>query len=182
MQGVHITGASGSGVTTLGRALAEHLGWVHLDTDSFYWLPTDPPFQERRPTGPRVAMLQSAIAAADAGWTLSGSLDGWGDLFIPEFRLVVFVYTPHPIRMARLLARERERYGEAIAPGGPMHEQHLEFVRWAEGYDRGEQSGRSLPRHQAWLATLPCPMLRLDGALPTDALMGAVLSRLETLV
>ena len=181
MQGVHITGASGSGVTTLGRALAEHLGWSHLDTDSFYWLPTDPPFRERRPPEPRMAMLRNAIAAAHEGWTLSGSLDGWGDPLIPDFRLVVFVFTPHPIRMARLMARERERYGEAIAPGGPMHAQHLEFVRWAEGYDHGDRTGRSLPRHEAWLSTLPGPVLRLDGALPTEVLMQTVLSRLATL-
>ena len=176
MKGIHITGASGSGVTTLGRVLAARLGATHLDTDSFYWLASHPPFRDRRPVADRMEMMEQAFAAARQGWVLSGSLDGWGDPFIPRFSLVAFVYTPPAVRMTRLLERERDRYGAAIEPGGAMHTQHLEFVGWAEGYDHGGRPGRSLPRHEAWLATLPCPVLRLDGAQALDALIEAVIA------
>lgn len=57
MRRIHITGASGSGCTTLGRALAERLGSVHLDTDTYFWLPSDPPFQTIREGGERRALL-----------------------------------------------------------------------------------------------------------------------------
>ena len=40
---IHILGASGSGTTTLGRALAARLQCPHFDTDDCFWLPTDPP-------------------------------------------------------------------------------------------------------------------------------------------
>ena len=40
---IHILGASGSGTTALGQALAEHLRCPHFDTDDYFWLPTDPP-------------------------------------------------------------------------------------------------------------------------------------------
>jgi Shikimate kinase len=40
---IHILGASGSGTTTLGRALAERLQYPHFDTDDSFWVPTDPP-------------------------------------------------------------------------------------------------------------------------------------------
>jgi uridine kinase len=36
---IHITGVSGSGVTTLGRALSKALGFAHLDTDDFSGCP-----------------------------------------------------------------------------------------------------------------------------------------------
>ena len=176
MKGIHITGASGSGVTTLGRALAVRLGAAHLDTDGFYWLPTDPPFRERSLLPDRIAAMERAFANADHGWVLSGSLDGWGAVFIPCFSAVLFVYTPHDVRMARIHAREIERYGDAVQPGGAMYEQHLEFLAWADGYDQGGQSGRSLPRHEAWLKTLPCPVLRLDGLLPVDVLVEATVA------
>ena len=52
--GIHVTGASGSGVTTLARALAERLSVAHLDTDDFYWLPSDPPYQQKREIASRV--------------------------------------------------------------------------------------------------------------------------------
>ena len=38
---IHIVGASGAGVTTLGRAVADALAIPHHDTDDFFWLPTD---------------------------------------------------------------------------------------------------------------------------------------------
>ena len=35
-------GASGAGVSTLGRALAGALALPHHDTDDYFWLPTIP--------------------------------------------------------------------------------------------------------------------------------------------
>jgi len=55
--GVHIVGASSSGTTTLGAALAERLGGAHLDTDRYFWEPTDPPFTTRREPQARVALM-----------------------------------------------------------------------------------------------------------------------------
>jgi adenylate kinase family enzyme len=37
---IHITGASGAGVTSLGRALADALAIPHHDTDDYFWQPT----------------------------------------------------------------------------------------------------------------------------------------------
>jgi adenylate kinase family enzyme len=47
-------GASGSGTSTLAAALGKRLGIAHLDTDDYYWLPTDPPFEQARPTTERL--------------------------------------------------------------------------------------------------------------------------------
>ena len=38
-------------------------------------------------------------------------------------------------------------------------------------YDDGDFTVRSLQKHQAWLAKLPCPVLRLDGARPVPELV-----------
>jgi hypothetical protein len=65
-------------------------------------------------------------------------------------------------------------YGAAIEPGGTMHAQHLEFVEWARGYDRPEFAGRSLARHRAWLASLPCRVIELDGAADLAGSVDAV--------
>ena len=50
---IHILGASGSGTTTLGRALAERLQCPHFDADDYFWVPTDPPLptSESGPSG-----------------------------------------------------------------------------------------------------------------------------------
>ena len=41
---IHIFGASGSGTTTLGRAIHETFRHAHLDTDNYFWISTDPPY------------------------------------------------------------------------------------------------------------------------------------------
>ncbi|MFL6605024.1 MAG: hypothetical protein ACJ8R9_27330 [Steroidobacteraceae bacterium] len=41
-----ITGASGSGTTTFGRALATEMDWAFFDADDYYWMPSDPPFRD----------------------------------------------------------------------------------------------------------------------------------------
>jgi adenylate kinase family enzyme len=159
---IHILGASGSGTTTLGRALAERLQCSHFDTDDYFWLPTDPPFTHQRERIERQRLLMDDLTAQDS-WVLSGSLCGWGDVAIPLFELVVFLRVPHDVRMARLHRREHARFGTRILPGGDMYEVSQAFLTWAASYDEGGLDMRSRRRHDQWLSTLPCPILCFEG-------------------
>jgi adenylate kinase family enzyme len=166
---VHVVGAAGSGTTTLGHALAARRGLTHVDTDDYFWLPSEPPFQHIRERAERQARLGAALATP-AGWVLSGSLCGWGDIFIPLFDLVVFLWVLADLRLARLRARERARYGDAIAPGGPPHDRSEAFMAWAAGYDEGlDVPERCRRLHETWLAALPCPVLRIEGTASVEA-------------
>lgn len=174
---IHILGASGSGTTSLATAVATGYGHRRLDTDDFFWLPTNPPFREKRPRVERLALLRHALLES-LPWVLAGSLCGWGDPLIPEFDLVVFLSVPTPVRLARLRGRELERYGQqAIAAGGELHQAHVEFLDWASRYDDGGLEMRSRALHETWLATLPCPVVRLEGDMSTDER----LHRIETI-
>jgi len=171
---IHIFGASGSGTTTLGRALATALGCPHLDTDDFYWLPTDPPFEEKRDVAERCRLLGAALAPSPA-WVLSGWLGNWGNAFVPQFDLAVFLTAPTDVRIARLRAREAAHFGAAaIAPNGEMYSKHEAFIAWAAAYEAGDCEGRTRASQESWLARLPCPVLRLSGEAPTEALVAIV--------
>ena len=175
---IHITGASGCGVTTLGRALADAIALPHHDSDDYYWQPTSPPYREKRAVEDRLRLMREMFLNRPA-WVLTGSLDGWGDPIIPFFDLVIFLRTDRDVRLQRVRAREMRRYGaEAIAPGGWHHEAAKEFIEWVSHYDDASREGRSLKRHQAWLAALPCPILRLDGARPVAELVEATMPNL----
>lgn len=171
---IHITGASGSGTSTLGLALAETLGIRHLDTDDFFWMPTDPPFTVQREVGARVAMLREEAPSED-GWVLSGSALKWGAEFEPLYDLVVFLTIDPIVHMERIRRREEARYGERIRPGGDMALQSREFMEWAESYDTAGPERRSLVGHEEWLKTVTRPVLRLDSSQPVGELVGDVL-------
>lgn len=171
---IHIMGASGSGTTSLGRALAEALGIRHLDTDHFFWMPTNPPFTAQREIGERVAMLREQ-ATPDAGWVLSGSALKWGAEFEPLYDVIVFLRIDPALRMKRILRREEARYGDRIKPRGDMVKQSGEFLEWAASYDTAGPERRSLVAHEAWLKTQTAPVLRLDSSRPVQVLVAAVL-------
>jgi adenylate kinase family enzyme len=162
IQRVHILGASGSGTTTLGRALAARLQSPHFDTDDYLWLPTDPPFTQQQERTACQHLLMDSLTA-HAAWVLSGSLCGWGDVAIPLFELVVFLWLPPEIRMERLRQREYERYGARIMPDGDIYESSQAFLAWAAAYDDGDVDIRSGRLHDEWLGTLPCPIVCFEG-------------------
>ncbi|MHC0053355.1 AAA family ATPase [Actibacterium sp. D379-3] len=175
---IHVLGASGSGTSTLARALASVLASQAFDTDDFYWRPTDPPFREKRPVAERLMMMEELFLPR-TDWVLSGSFAGWGDPAIPRLTHVVFLTLPSGIRLARLRARERQRYGAAIGPGGTRATAFRSFLDWAMRYDDPHFTGRSQRLHDLWLEELTCPVIRLDAAQPVDALVRQTIDALD---
>jgi adenylate kinase family enzyme len=75
---VLVLGATASGTTTLARALANRWSVPHADTDDYFWVPTDPPYTEKRPEEQRLRLMQEMFLPRSA-WVLSGSVMGWGE-------------------------------------------------------------------------------------------------------
>jgi adenylate kinase family enzyme len=175
---MHILGASGSGTTTLGRALAARLQCPHFDTDAYFWLPTDPPFTHERARTARPHLLLHDLQAHEA-WVVSGSLCGWGDVAIPLFELVAFLWLPQQRRMARLHKREHERYGTRIMPDGDMYEQSHAFLAWAASSDDGGMDIRSRQLHAQWLGTLPCPIVCCEGKYTIEEQLQVLLAEIH---
>jgi adenylate kinase family enzyme len=178
---IHLMGASGSGVTTLGRALAGRLALPHHDSDDYFWLPTAPPYQTVHPAAERLRLMREMFLPR-LDWVLSGTVTGWGDELIPFFDLVVFVSTPSELRLLRLRAREAAHFGaDAVGLGGWRHEEMESFVDWASHYEAGDRDGRNRAKDEAWLAGLPCPVVRVDGSRPLAELVEQLCSEAEQL-
>jgi len=165
---IHILGASGSGVTTLGQEIEQKHKYKWLDTDDYFWLPTEPPYTTKRPIEERISLMEASIAE-NPKCTISGSLCGWGDVFIPKFQLVIFIYTSAEIRKERLIKRDYQRYGEErVHENGDRHDEHIKFINWAMDYDNGDMNMRSLENHEEWLKQITCPIIRLNGENPCE--------------
>jgi adenylate kinase family enzyme len=96
-----ITGASGSGSTTLGRAIADRWAVPHADVDDYFWEPTSPPHKEKRAESERLSLMTAVFLPRDA-WVLSGSVMGWGDCLTDKLDAVVFLTVDPLTRMSRL--------------------------------------------------------------------------------
>jgi hypothetical protein len=138
------------------------------DADDYYWLPTDPPFQCKQDPAIRAARLVQALQKAPSS-VLAGSILNWGVALEDSFSLIVFLTVPAEIRVTRLRERERQRFGR-VDPT---------FLTWAAQYDQGTLEGRSLAKHEAWLAKRSCPVWRIDGDTSTDSRLAQVLGVLH---
>jgi adenylate kinase family enzyme len=167
---VHVLGASGSGTSTLARALANHWSVPHADADDYFWLPTNPPYVHKRSEIDRVRLMRQVFVPREA-WVLTGSMLGWGEEVVDECEAIIFLTLDPTERLRRLEAREVLRRG-----GDAFDEEAWStFVEWARGYDDPSFNGRSRVVHERWLADRRQPVLRLDSAASQEALVAEVL-------
>ncbi len=168
---LYIVGASGSGTTTLGRAVATAWSVPHADSDDYFWLPSDPPYVQARPVKDRVDLMLSMFVPR-AAWVLSGSVNAWADLVLRQCDAVVFLSLDPAVRLSRTRQRELiRREGEDIDSAA-----FDEFMHWSQSYDDPQFHGRNRAKHEAWLDTLNCPVLRLVSSRSVPELCEAVLS------
>ena len=179
MPRIHILGAAGAGTSTLGCALAARLRVLWFDSDNYYWLPTAPPYAHKRPKPERDRRMRDDLHTYD-DWVWSGSAVSWNVGAPERITLCVFLTLPADLRLARLRAREEEEFGAVPYVTREEFEAEMEeFLAWAARYDEGGLEVRSKQLQEQWMATLRCPILRIDGDLTTDERVERVLAALD---
>lgn len=159
---IHILGASCAGTTTLGEALSARLNIPYFDTDRFFWEKSAVPYTVKRDPKLRNQMLKNELNQTES-YIVGGSLVSWGDEWKQMFNLAVFLYLPKEIRMERLVKREIKRYGNDIYDDPQRHKLFLEFMDWASKYDDRSFTGRNIGIHETWLASVKCPVMKIEG-------------------
>jgi len=172
---IHIFGASGSGTTTLGKALHKKLGYRHLDADDYYWEKTNPPFQIKIPKQKRNQLILNDFKA-QKNCIISGSMVSWGTEWSRAFDLYVFLYLPAKIRLQRLKEREVERYGDLLETDEKTKADSKAFLEWASKYEDGTFAGRSLVIHENWIKVLDGKVLRIEGDTTVEERVNEVIN------
>ncbi|WP_124066354.1 AAA family ATPase [Clostridium sp. E02] len=135
---IHLYGASGSGTSTIGKKICDELGYRFMDTDDYFWMPTNPRFTTKREKNERLRLMREDIKVFE-NVVISGSLVDWGDELIPLFTLVIRVVTDTDIRIDRLHKREYRSIDM-----------------------------RSKAKHDDWQQLLSCHQIIIDGAKDLD--------------
>jgi adenylate kinase family enzyme len=159
---INILGATGSGTTTLGKALSNKLAYVHFDNDNYMFESNKKVFTKPRKPLIRDSMLFNDLKSTPK-WVLSGEICGWGDFILRYFDLVIFLWVPVDERMKWIEAREEKLSRKIEDPTHPRYKNYENFMRWASEYDTGGLNMRSLAKHEEWMKKLSCPVLRIKG-------------------
>jgi uridine kinase len=160
-------GASGSGQTTLGKALANKLAFTFLDADDFYWLPTTPAYQEKRDMESKLSLILNAMESKPV--VIAGSIIGWGSVLEECFDLVVFLSLDTDIRISRLKVREQQELGFVDD----------EFIAWARQYENPNFYSRNRVKHLNWLASQQAEVVSIDGDLTVEQRITVVLTAMN---
>jgi adenylate kinase family enzyme len=178
---IHIFGASGSGVTTLGQHLALKLQCPYFDNDDFYWEKSEPPFTIKRLPDERNSLLKSTLAKHE-NWILGGSMINWGEDLTANFDLIVFLWIPSEIRIERLKKREFERYGDIIFTNPERNKLANDFFEWAADYDNDKGiATRTQKNHEKWLSNRSASILRIEGDFTVEERVRFVIEKMKEL-
>lgn len=174
---IYILGASGSGVTTLGKACSQTFGCIYFDSDHYFWHDTDEPFSKKRAPIERNLLLQNDLRN-EKNWILGGSIIDWGLDLKPD--LIVFLLVEKQIRIERIKKREFEVYGEIIYKNEDRAKKFEKFLAWASDYD--DDTGiakRTLKAHESWLNKSKSPIVRIIGEKTVDESIQIIKQRLQ---
>lgn len=172
--GIMILGSAGSGKTTLGRLAAQELEFIFVDIDEYIWRQdTDKPFTVMYSKEEKISRLMEAIAQTEH-FVMAGSMNSFHEHFDPFFQLVVHLNADTNLRIERIHKRELALLGNRILEGGDMYEKHQQFLEDVAGYDLGI-GGVTLQNHQAWIDTLKCKVIHLDGGDPLEQNLNAII-------
>lgn len=157
--GICICGLNGSGKTTLGAALAEKLGFKHMDVEDYYFPKSDNPYVSAR-TRDEVEVLLLEDIKQNPCFVFSAVNGNMNSEINSCYDLVVYLEVPLELRMKRIRQRAFDKFGDRVLPGGDMHEQEENFFAFAEK--------RSPEKIEEWLQTLTCRVVKLDGSKPIE--------------
>lgn len=177
---IHIFGASGSGVTTLGMEFSKRNGMQYFDCDDYFWDESELPYTRKRLPQIRNKMLIDDVSKSN-NWVLGGSLIQWGYDFHLLFDLAVFLWIPPEIRIERVKKREYERFGEKNFYDPQRSKQYQEFIEWVSGYDNNTATGRNIELHEKFLKDVPCDTLEIRGDFTTEQRIDKLTKKIKLL-
>lgn len=162
-RGIIIFGPTGAGKTTLGKLVAQKLGYPYYDIDDYIWRKdTEVPFTVMYTRKEKADRLMEAISRHEH-FVMAGSMSSFHAAFDPLFDLAVYLTADTDVRAARVHERELAMFGSRALPGGDMFEAHQRFLRECASYDKDDYDPRTRQQHLEWVSTLPCKVLHLNG-------------------
>ena len=178
--GIMITGPSGAGKTTLGKMVADALGFKFVDLDDYIWRKdTEIPFSVTYPREERISGVMGAISDCEH-FVMAGSMDSFHEHFDDSFTLAVLLYADAKTRVERVHKRKLLENGERILEGGDLYERHQSLLENIAGYDYGKGS-TTLMTHEKWLNSLKCKVIRLNGTTPLEDNLKTIIKEYEGL-
>jgi len=154
--GILICGLNGSGKTTVGKILANKLGFYFIDNENLFFsrASNDEPYANPKSRGEVTAMLMEEVRS-HPNFVFAAVKGDYGTEILPYYSLAVVIEVPKNIRMERIRSRSYAKFGDRMLSGGDLYEQEEHFFSLAQS--------RPEDLTEKWVQTLHCPIIRING-------------------
>ena len=159
--GIQICGLNGCGKSTLGRALAERIGFHFIDNENLYFgkaVASDPYANPKTRKEAELLLMEEVRRYPD--FVFSAVKGDYGEDIIPMYSYVVVIEAPKEIRSQRVRNRSFQKFGSRMLTGGDLFSREEAFFRMSDS--------RSDDYIADWLQKVSCPVIRVDGTKPVE--------------
>ncbi|MGI6254499.1 MAG: AAA family ATPase [Acutalibacter sp.] len=172
MSGILLCGLNGSGKSTVGKALAQRLGWEFLDIEDCFFPKDDSDYLYRHPRSREEAgaMLLQRVQQTEH-FVLAAVKADYGQEVTDLLTLAVWLQADPHTRAKRVRRRSYEKFGFRMLPGGDLHQVEESFFTFCDGRDDREV--------ETWLSSLTCPVIQLDGTGPVQDTVDRVIQEIN---
>lgn len=160
-RGIQVCGLNGCGKSTLGRALAQKIGFHFIDNEELFFTrnAADEPYQNPRSRAEVEKLLMEEVCR-HGDFVFAAVKGDYGSAILPLYRYAVLIEVPKEIRLRRVRDRSFQKFGGRMKPGGDLYESEEVFFQTA--------AARPEDYAESWARTLPCPVVVVDGTRPVE--------------
>ncbi len=159
--GILICGLNGAGKSTIGRMLADRMGYEFIDNEDLWFPKADSSytFSGLRSEEEVIRLLEERISGNNR-FVFAAVKGNYGDKLIASLDHIVLVEVPKQIRSRRVRDRSYQKFGDRILPGGDLHDKEKKWFSLTDSRPDAYVTD--------WLETVDCPVIRIDGTRPVE--------------
>jgi adenylate kinase family enzyme len=170
--GIQICGLNGCGKSTLGKALAERIGFYFIDNEFLYFSRpnADEPYANPKSRTEVEKLLMDEVSK-HPDFVFSAVKGDYGKDIVPMYNYVVVIEVPRKIRSQRVRNRSFQKFGSRMLMGGDLHNQEEAFFKMVDS--------RQEDYIENWLHGLNCPIIRVDGTKPIEENVAYIIQAID---
>lgn len=170
--GIIVCGLNGVGKSTLGKALADKLGYHFIDNEDLYFPKTDPDYiYASQRTQEEVERLLLERIRTYNNFVFASVKGDYGETACSFFRYAVLIEVPRDIRLQRVINRSFGKFGKRMLEGGDLYKREESFFELVRS--------RSEDTVEKWIGTVKIPVIRIDGTKPIEENIGIIIERIN---